>query len=92
MPVPGGCLQHAGLSLTGLPGLSDADRDFVLGVWTGHFVSPVTCRAGCPGASGSLGIPPSVSVPVRFSQCPGFKGCCCEDLTLGRTHEAVFHL
>lgn len=77
-----------GLSLAGLLGLLDIYRDFVLGVGTDHFVSLVSCRAGCPRAGGSLGMPPSVSVPGRCSQCPGFKGCCHEDLTLGGTHKA----
>lgn len=67
------------------------DRDFVLGACTGDFVPPVTCRAGCPGAGGSLGMSPSVSVPARCSECPGSKGCCHGDLTLGGTR-AVFHL
>lgn len=38
---------------------------FLLCVWTSRFASPITCRAGCPGAGGSLWIPASVSVPMR---------------------------
>lgn len=67
---------------------------FLLCVRASHLAAPQTCRAGCPGAGGSLWIPTTASMPMRCLHCWGaqIEVCCYGDLTLGRIHGAVSHL
>lgn len=69
MPIPEGCSRHTGLSLMDFW----SPTGFLLRVWPSHSVSPITCRAGCPRAGGSLRIPASVSLPT-CSWCSGSRG------------------
>lgn len=81
---------HMGLFLMTFRG----QQRFLLCVWASHLAAPQTCRAGCPGAGGSLWIPTTASMPMRCLRCWGaqIEGCCYGDLTPGRTHGAVSRL
>lgn len=79
-PFPG-LFTARGVISDGAPWAFSGQQGFLLRVWASHFASPLTCRAGCPGAGGSLRIPTSASTPPRCWRCRGARveGRCCRD-------------